>query len=494
LLACVLALLAHAGFALYETGLCRAKNASTSMTMNASVWCLCAVGFFISGFALVSGGKRFFLSGVAASDSATLLLFFLMLTRVTVTASIPTGALSERLSFKSFFLFSLVIGALIAPTFDGWIWNPLGWIAKRGGLDYAGSSVIHLQGGAIGLVTAWILGPRIGKYDMHGRPRPILGHHVPMAILGCLIIAVALLALNVAPSLVWQDGRALLVAANSLLAATAGAAAACAWMVIAYGKPDPTVMCNGLIGGLAAIAAPCAFIEPWAALLIGAIAGVLVVCSVPFWERRGIDDPVGVVSVHGVAGLWGVLSLGLFADGTFNHVAGLFYGNAHQLVAQCIVVAACILWSLIAAGVGFALIDRFFGPARVPREVELMGLDIPELGVPAYRELLSSVPTGTAAVHEPRPATSPVPLSGQRFSIIIEGVDSNTLIGAWSGLCQQGSSPPSGDFKEVYPFLTTVTGNRFRFSGGDPSRIKESLTRLFEHVLPDKAVSAKLES
>jgi hypothetical protein len=221
---------------------------------------------------------------------------------------------------------------------------------------------------------------------------------------------------------------------------------------------------------------------------------VIVVWSVSFWERRGIDDPVGVVSVHGLSGLWGVIALGLFADGTFAGVAGLFYGEPRQLLSQVVMAIACVGWGVIAGGIAFLLVGRFFGPNRAPRESEISGLDIPELGVPAYRELLSSVPSGAAVVHEPRPAASPIPAGGQRFSVVIEGVDSNTLIGAWSGLCQVGSGPPSAEFKEVYPFLTTVTGNRFRFSGGDPARMKENLSRLYERVLPEKSVSAKLES
>jgi Amt family ammonium transporter len=514
LLACFLILFAHVGFALYETGLCRAKNASHTMAMNALVWPLCTIGFFVCGFAFMYGaawpslglnrwlinvhgwgflgGRGFFLHRFG-NDPVLLFLFFFTICRMTITATIPSGALAERWRFKSFFIFSMLIGALLAPVYGAWI-RGNGWLAQLGGVDYAGSSVIHMQGGVMALVATWMLGPRLGKYDPHGRPRPILGHNLPMAMLGCLVLAVAWLALNAAPSLAASDGRVFIIVVNSVLAASAGAIAACAYTTFAYGKPDPTMICNGTLGGLVAIAAACAFVAPAAALIIGVAAGVLAVWSVSFWERCGIDDPVGVISVHGVNGLWGLLALGLFADGTFDHVTGLFYGDSRQLLHQCIMAGACIAWGLIAGGLTFHLIGIFFGPNRVPREIELSGLDLPELGVPAYREMGSSGSSMPAFTAEPRPATAPLSVGQQRFSIVIEGVDSHTLIGAWSRLCQSGSGPPTEEFKEVYPYLTTVTGNRFRFSGGDPTRIKEKLSHLFQATLPDRSILAKLES
>jgi ammonium transporter, Amt family len=530
-LASILVLLGHAGFALYETGLSRAKNASNAMAMNALVWALCAIGFFVTGFALMYGGaapslgldrwlihlgawkiltgKGFFLDGISGNPGV-LLLFFGMLCRVTIAATIPSGALAERWKFKSFFVFAVLIGAVIVPIYGSWVWGG-GWIAQlgtgfgwgHGGIDYAGSSIIHLQAGGIGLVTAWMLGPRQGKFDTRGRPRPILGHHIPMAVLGCLIISIALLSLNILPSLVNSDGRVIIVATNSVLAAAAGAVAACLCTIWGFGKPEPTMMCNGILASLVAIAAPSAFVEPWSAVLIGAVAGAIVIWSVSFWEARGIDDPCGVVSVHGISGLWGILALGLFADGSFGQgyngvnthaVAGLFYGDTRQLLAQCVMAIACVAWSCIAGGLAFGFVGRFFGPNRVPRDVELSGLDITEVGVPAYRELLSPSSATTVFSAEPRPAAAPAGVGKPRYSVVIEGVDSATLIKAWSGLCQIGSEPPSAEFKEIYPILTTVTGNRFRFTGGDPLSVKESLRRLLQAVLPDRSVSTRIES
>ena len=437
------------------------------------------------------GGSGFFLHG-HGDQPLILFLFFFAVCRVSITATIPSGALAERWRFKSFFIFSTLMGALLAPIYGAWVWGG-GWIAQLGGVDYAGSSVIHMQGGVIALVAAWLLGPRLGKYDPRGKSRPILGHNLPMAMLGCLVLSVSWLVLNVAPSLVASDGRVFIVTVNSMLAASAGAIAACLYTTFLYGKPDPTMICNGTLGGLVAIAASCAFVEPWAALFIGAVAGALAVWSVAFWERRGIDDPVGVISVHGMNGLWGVLAVGLFADGT-HHIAGFFYGDAHQLFSQCIMAGACIAWGLVAGGITFHLTGLFFGPNRAPREIELSGLDVPEIGVPAYREQTSSVSSVSGGIAEPRPASAPLPAGQQRFSVIIEGVDSNTLISAWSGLCQSSAGPPSEEFKEVYPYLTTVTGNRFRFSGGDPARVKEKLSQLFQAALPDRSILARVES
>jgi Amt family ammonium transporter len=530
-LAGLLILLGHAGFALCEAGLTRAKNASHAMTLNALVWALGILGFSICGFAFLCGGflptadghtalvhlgswgilgkSGLFLHGIS-DNSGLLLLFFLMACRVSIAASIPTGALGERWRFKSFFIFAMIMGGVLVPVFGCWIWGG-GWLSQlgsrlgwgHGGVDYAGSAVIHLLGGAVGLVCAILLGPRIGKFDARGRPRPIMGHHVPMAILGSLILLISLLAMNVSPSIAAADGRLELVLVNSLLSAAAAATAACLLMAMAYGKPDPTMICDGMLAGVVAIAASCAFVDPWAAIMIGVIAGMLVVVAVPFWERFGVDDPCGVISVHGLSGLWGILALGFFANGKFGQslnggsathgVAGLFYGDGKQLLSQLITAMACIVWSGIAGGLAFALIGKMIGSNRVQREVEMVGLDIPELGVPAYQQSGNSMPSGATLASEPRPASQPVSSGGQRFSIIVEGVDSPTLIGAWSALCQVSERPPSDEFRQVYPYLTTVTGNRFRFRGGDPSQIKENLNRLFESAIPGKAIGTRIE-
>ena len=429
-----------------------------------------------------------------------------------MTTTIPTGALAERWGFKSFFLFSILTSAILCPIYGCWVWGG-GWISQlgtqlgwgHGGVDYAGSSVIHMQGGVIALVTAWMLGPRLGKYDLRRRPRPILGHHVPMAMLGSLILLIAWLGLDTGTSMAAGDGRVAVVAVNTSLAAAAGALAAALYMAAVYGKPDPSMMCNGMLAGLVAIAAPCAFVEPWAAALIGAVAGVLVIWSVFFWERRGIDDPVGVISVHGVNGFWGLIALGLFADGsygqTFNHasgispgVAGLFYGDGKQFLCQILMGFVCLVWNFVVGGAIFVIVGKMVGGNRVSPQVEMSGLDVPEVGVPAYPEFFNPVPSATMAAPEPRPASSPSAGGQKRFSIVIEGVDPKSLIGAWSSLCQTSSHPASPEFKAIYPYVTTVTGNRFRFSGGDPAVIKDNVGKLFQTVLESKVLTVRIES
>lgn len=434
----------QAGFALVETGLCRAKNAAHVMSMNFLVYALGMTGFFICGYALMCGGggpaaaftantpvlnhlftvgdgwglfgtKGFFLSG-AHYDSAAVAWFLFMMVFMDTTATIPTGALAERWSMRSFFIFSLFIGGFIYPIYGCWVWGG-GWISQlgskagfgHGGVDFAGSSVVHLQGGAIALITCLLLGPRIGKYDENGKPRPILGHNIPMVILGTFILAFGWFGFNAGSSLA-ADGRIGVTAVNTMLASASGALASCLYMWVIHSgkKPDPSMMCNGMLAGLVAITAPCAFVAPWAAFLIGGISGVLVVWSVFFFEKIGVDDPVGAISVHGVNGLWGILALGLFADGTYGAgtngvggdtylgiagkgVTGLLYGDSKQFVAQCIMGVACIAWNVIAAGVIFWVLGKVIGSNRVPPEVEIAGLDIPEMGAPGYPEYIDSM-------------------------------------------------------------------------------------------------------
>jgi Amt family ammonium transporter len=446
LMAGFLVMFMQAGFALVETGLCRAKNAAHTMSMNFLVYPLGMIGFFVCGFALMCGGvngtgiggpgmlggipvlnqmvtvgdgwglfgKTGFLLAGRSYDAMAIAWFLFMMVFMDTTATIPTGALAERWSTKSFFIFSLFIGALIYPIYGCWVWGG-GWLAQlgykvglgHGVVDYAGSSVVHLQGGSIALITCLLLGPRIGKYNKDGTPRPILGHHIPMVILGTFILAFGWFGFNAGSSLAGTDGRIGVVAVNTMLAGAFATFTGVLYMWMVHGKPDPSMMCNSCLAGLVAITAPCAFVTPWAAAVIGSIAGVLVVWSAFFWDRCGVDDPVGAISVHGVNGAWGLLALGLFADGTYGAgwnavgyseylgtaglgVTGLFYGDAKQFFAQAIGVTVCILWNVIAAGAIFWLIGKAVHN-RVPAEVEIAGLDIPEMGAPGYPEFISSM-------------------------------------------------------------------------------------------------------
>lgn len=437
--------LLHAGFALLETGLCRAKNSAHTMSMNFLAFPLATVAFFAVGFALMcggagsvrhsagswgnlgeltalqnlwtpfrvaghpwglAGGRGFFLAAPGLDPAAhdmMLAAFLCMLVYASAAATIPTGAMVERWSFRSFTFFTLLVSAVIFPLFGCWVWGG-GWLAMmgkhlhlgNGAVDYAGSSVVHLVGGSIALAGVLQLGPRIGKYDAERNARPIFGHHVPMLILGTLILGFAWLGFNTARSFAARDGRAVLIAVNTCIAAAAGALAAALYMWNVYGKPDPSLMCNGMLGALVASCAPCAYVEPWAAFLIGLIAGVLAPFSVLLLERRGIDDPVGAVSVHGINGLWGMIALGLFANGTFgagtnrvdSNVTGLFYGGGRQFIAQLIASGVCIVWSFGLGWIGLALVKQLLGRNRVSIEVEIAGLDIAEMGAGGYPEFI----------------------------------------------------------------------------------------------------------
>jgi Amt family ammonium transporter len=453
LIAGFLVMFMQAGFALVETGLIRAKNAAHTFSMNFLVYGLGMFGFFVCGFAFMCGGLNgtaiggpvtlggvptlhsmltaggaingdhgwgllgttgFFLTG-NGYDAGAVVLFLFMMVFMDTTATIVTGACAERWSMKSFCLFSIVVGAIIYPIFGCWVWGG-GWLAQlgyraglgHGAVDYAGSGVVHLQGGALALITAYLIGPRIGKYGADGKVNPILPHHIPMVQVGTFILAFGWFGFNAGSSLAGGDGRIGIVAANTMIAGMAATLSGVAYMWMRYGKPDPSMMCNSMLAGLVAITSPCAFVTPFGAFAIGLIAGVLVVVSVFFFDRLKIDDPVGAISVHGVNGAFGVLAVGIWADGSYGQgwngvgatdylgvagkgVSGLLYGDHTQIVAQAIEVVSGTVWNVVLGGVAFFVIGKVLGSNRVSAEVEIAGLDVPEVGMPAYPEFLAPV-------------------------------------------------------------------------------------------------------
>jgi Amt family ammonium transporter len=307
--------------------------------------------------------------------------------------------------------------------FGNWVWGG-GWLATLGAnfglghghVDFAGSSVVHMVGGVAALAGAIVIGPRIGKYTKTGEAVPIPGHDLPMAIAGTFILAFGWFGFNPGCTLAGGDLRIAVVATNTMLAGTAGAISAMFYVWLRYGKPDPGLLVNGMLAGLVAITAPCAFVTSVSAVIIGGISGVLVVMAAIFIERTlKIDDPVGAIAVHGVNGAWGVLSLGLFADGVYGDgwngvpgkVTGLFYGDASQLAAQCIGTLTCLVFVFVMFYTFFRIVKATMGN-RVSAEVELAGLDIPEMGALGYPDLvLTPVPVGTSS-SAPRPAGQPV--------------------------------------------------------------------------------------
>ncbi|MCE1199704.1 MAG: ammonium transporter [Marinilabiliales bacterium] len=419
----------QAGFAMVEAGLTRAKNVAHTMAMNFLIYPLGMIGFFICGFAFMFGGvgplatlggydglnseltinlfghtfgliggKGFFLSGTY--DVAVFALFLFQMVFMDTTATIPTGSMAERWKYSSFFIYGLAVGTIIYPIYGNWVWGG-GWLSQlgtqfglgHGHVDFAGSSVVHLTGGVLALVGAYMLGPRIGKYNRDGSPNAIPGHNIPMAIVGTFILAFGWFGFNPGSTLAGGDLRISVVAVNTMIASATGALASTLWMwLFRTKKPDPTMMLNGMLAGLVAITAPCAFIGVGSAALIGLISGVLVIEAAFFIEKNlKIDDPVGAIAVHGVNGAWGCLALGLFADGTYGDgwngvagkVTGLFYGNSGQFFAQVIGVAANIIYVGIIGFLVFKLTDLLVGN-RVSAKDELEGLDIPEMGVEGY--------------------------------------------------------------------------------------------------------------
>jgi Amt family ammonium transporter len=423
LLAGILALLMQPGFAMVEAGLSRAKNAAHTISMNLIIGPTACLAFWAYGFALGwghltgLGRKGFCLYGL--DDPAVLALFFLMLAFLLTAAAIPTGTMVERWSWRNVCLYGLWVPLPFA-LWANWVWGG-GWLAQagvnwklgHGVVDVAGSGVVHALGGVVALAGAVVLGPRLGKYRQN-RPSPIPGHHVPMVVIGTLLVMVGGLGLiGGAAAMAGRDLRASLMLVQAVLASAAGTLAALATLRMKHMKPDPTLMCNGLVAGLAAISAGCGLVDTWAAVLIGAVAGALAVRCVLFCEKRGVDDPVGAISVHGAGGLWGLLAVGLLANGGapsgsgagrapfgsggggvlagpgYDGVRGFFYGDASQLAAQLLGAAALVVFAFVTAYAGFKLSSLLAG-IRVGRDTELAGLDAPEMGSVGYPDFTVS--------------------------------------------------------------------------------------------------------
>ena len=429
----------QAGFALVETGLCRAKNSGHTMAMNFMIYPMGMLGFYLCGFAFMFGGmadplspsgggiatmggyaglnkefgfmlgghfigllggKGFLLQG-AGYDTAAFALFLFQMVFMDTTATIPTGAAAERWRFSAFMIYGCCIGSIMYPVFGNWVWGN-GWLAEmgvnwgigHGHVDFAGSSVVHMQGGVIAFIFAWLIGPRYGKYDASGKlVNPIVPHSIPMVMLGTFILAFGWFGFNPGSSLAATDLRIAVVAVNTMLASATGAVGAVLWMWwFKTKKPDPAMMCNGMLAGLVAITCPCAFVSAGGASILGLVAGILCVESVFFFDKYRIDDSVGAISVHGVNGAWGCLSLGLFADGTYGdgwngvagNVRGLFYGGGMgQFWAELIGVTVCFVTLAALSLLVYFIAEKLVGN-RVSKEVEIAGLDLPEMGAPGY--------------------------------------------------------------------------------------------------------------
>jgi Amt family ammonium transporter len=399
MIAAVLVYFMQAGFALVEAGLTRAKNVANIMMKNlmdmaAGVIAFAAIGFSIAygptealGGLLGWGGWFLDPSGYDESGLTLSTSFFFQAAFAATAATIVSGAMAERTRFTSYFIYSFVITALIYPVVVRWTWGG-GWLSQLSTpfSDFAGSTIVHSVGGWAALMGAIILGPRLGKY-VDGRPRAIPGHSIPFVVLGALVLFVGWFGFNAGSELA-ADTAVMDIALTTLLAACAGALAATATIWIRSGTPDVGMAANGLLAGLVSITAGCGAFDNWGALAAGVVGGVVVVLSVLAFERAGVDDPVGAISVHGVCGAWGTLAVGLFAvkDDAFlgRTDAGLFYGGGFdQLVTQAIMVGAVFLFVTVTAGLLFLAIKATVG-LRVSEEEELTGLDVLEHGSAGY--------------------------------------------------------------------------------------------------------------
>jgi Amt family ammonium transporter len=438
LVAGFLVMFMQAGFAMVEAGLCRVKNANHTYMMNFMVYACGLFAYWVFGFAIQMGGAAgngnlgglqplmsehtialhgitwglfgqsgMFLSG-HTYDVGVMVIFLFEMVFMDTALTIVTGACAERWKFATFVVSSVCMGALTYPLFGNWAWGG-GWLAQlgtnvglgKGYCDFAGSGVVHAVGGLSALACSLILGPRIGKYNRDGSSNPIIGHDISAVMIGCFILAFGWFGFNPGSTLGASAAgnlRIATIAVDTMLAGCTGTFGAILYMWVLKGKPDASMSGNGLLAGLVAITAPSGFVNTTGAAIIGLVAGILVCLSVTFVENvMKVDDPVGAISVHGTCGLWGVLSVGLFADGTSNYggswngvtgsVTGLFYGDSTQLVAQLIGIGTLVgIVFTITFIINWAL-DILMGQ-RVSAATEVAGLDIPEMGQLGYPEFV----------------------------------------------------------------------------------------------------------
>ena len=381
----------QAGFAFLGAGLIRSKNTINYMTKSFLDFCIASLGFWAFGFALMMGGgaasgfiglEGFFL---ADFDDGELVSWFFQMVFAGTAATIIAGAMAERTKINAYFAYSFLVGAVVYPIYGHWAWSGEGWLTSDGALgtvlgfglaDYAGSAVVHMVGGFLALAGALVVGPRKGFREGAN----LKGHNLPYVVIGTFILFFGWFGFNV------NSGSLGLNAVNTLLAGAAGAVVALEITLVRTGKADIEMACNGALGGLVGITAGCAYVDPWAAVVVGLIAGGVMVGGV--WLVRNVikaDDPVGAVAVHGICGAWGVLAVGIFAAGN-NGVTGLLYGNAAQLLPQIVGIAVAIAWAFGVGFIMFKLIDVTMG-LRASDEEEEEGLDEPEHGASAYPEL-----------------------------------------------------------------------------------------------------------
>ena len=374
----------QAGFAFLGAGLIRSKNTVNYMTKSFLDFCIASLGFWAFGYALMMGGgaasgiiglEGFFLLDFEDTD---LVAWFFQMVFAGTAATIIAGAVAERTKINAYFAYSFMVGALVYPIYGHWAWSDDGWLTQIGPgfADYAGSGVVHMIGGFLALAGAFVVGPRKGFRE----GEDLKGHNMPYVVIGTFILFFGWFGFNI------NSDSLGLNAVNTLLAGAAGAVSAIYIAMIRTGKADIEMGANGALAGLVGITAGCAYVDPWAAVVIGLLAGVIMIAGVHLIKLvLKVDDPVGAISVHGICGAWGLLAVGIFATG-HNDVEGLIAGNAEQLVPQIIGLLVAAAWGLGAGFILFKALDMTMG-LRATEEEEMQGLDIPEHGRSAYPEM-----------------------------------------------------------------------------------------------------------
>ena len=435
-----LVLFMQAGFALLTCGLVRKKNAGHLMMLNFAAYVFAFVAYWAVGYAFqfgaiavnaaptnlggtptlnhfllgsglwgFLGGKGFFLAGPAYDAGSNVLTLFEVVFMETA-GYIIVGSICERITFWSFILCEMFVGGILYPVFGCWVWGG-GWLSQlgttmgmgHGYVDFAGSTVVHAIGGFCAMALSIVLGPRLGKYGADGKARAFPAHNIVFVVTGTFILLFGWMGFNPGSTLGATDLRISVIAINTNLAAIMGSATAMLFWYMKFGKPDITMACNGMLAGLVAITAPCAFVGPTSAVIIGILAGLVVCLGVLFNDNvTKIDDPCGAISVHGYCGVLGAICLGLFADGTYGAgwngvgattylgkagqgVTGLFYGDTSQFLTQVMGAAICAAWAFGATFIVFKVVNAVKS-MRVSKEVEEEGLDVPEFGLAAYPE------------------------------------------------------------------------------------------------------------
>ena len=394
LLGAFLVFFMQAGFGMVEAGFIRAKNTCNILTKNFLDFCMASLGFFLIGYALMFGDgngfmgmKGWCLFGLEPiANGIPLYAFWLFQAAFCgAAATIVAGGMAERMKFPAYLIYSFLISAFIYPVVGHWIWGG-GWLSNMGFADFAGSTVVHTVGGFAALVGTLMLKPREGKYAIDGKPNVIAGHNIPLASLGVFILWFGWFGFNAGSTLSVGDGSLIgRVAINTNIAAAIGGIVAMATVWKRFGKPDLSMAMNGALAGLVAITAPCAYVEPWAAIVIGATAGYIVIRGVELLDKLQIDDPVGAFPVHGMCGVWGTLCVGIFGKASLGLANnGFIYGgNPMQLGIQMVGIVSTITFIIFGMGIVFKMINLTVG-LRISREEELRGLDIGEHGMEAY--------------------------------------------------------------------------------------------------------------